>query len=78
VAVYTHKAPQLLNQLAGERIHRAEGLELYAVDPSLLSGLVSVLERRMKLGLSVTGGHLFASIGAASLSGEVARLAHGV
>src|SRR3954465_14989171 len=46
VAVYTHKGPQLLNQLAGERIHRAETLELYAIDRDLLSGLVSRLERR--------------------------------
>jgi uncharacterized protein YaeQ len=77
VAVYTHKPQQLLNQLAGERIHRSDGLELYAIDPGLLSGLVSLLERRMKLALSVTGAHLFLSVGEASLAGEVARLAHG-
>ena len=77
VAVYTHKPQQLLNQLAGERIHRSEGLELYAIDHGLLSGVVSVLERRMKLALSITGAHLFLSIGEASLAGEVARLAHG-
>jgi uncharacterized protein YaeQ len=78
VAVYTHKAQQLLNQLAGERIHRSEALELYAIDLGLLSGVVALLERRMKLALSVTGGHLFVSSGEASLSGEVARLAHSV
>jgi uncharacterized protein YaeQ len=76
VAVYTHKAPQLLNQLAGEKIHRSEGLELYAIEPGLISGLVSLLERRMKLGLSVTGGHLFVSMGEANLAGEVTRLAY--
>src|SRR5918997_7076013 len=33
VAVYTHRPPaQLLRALAGERIHRADALELYAVD----------------------------------------------
>jgi len=32
VAVYTHKDPaQLLGKLAGERIHRAEALEVYGV-----------------------------------------------
>lgn len=76
VAVYTHKAEQLLNQLAGERIHRAEALELYAIDPELLSGVVSRLKRRTALDLSVTGGHLFLSIDEASLAGEVARLVH--
>jgi hypothetical protein len=53
-------------------------LELYAIDLGLLSGVVALLERRMKLALSVTGGHLFVSSGEASLSGEVARLAHSV
>jgi uncharacterized protein YaeQ len=76
VAVYTHKAPQLLNQLAGEKIHRSEGLELYAIEPGLISGLVSLLERRMKLALSVTGAHLFLSMGEANLAGEVTRLAY--
>ena len=33
VAVYTHKDPaRLVASLAGERIHRVEALELYAVD----------------------------------------------
>src|SRR5580765_3470007 len=37
VAVYTHKDPALLlKQLAGETIHRAEALELYAIDRALL------------------------------------------
>jgi uncharacterized protein YaeQ len=76
VAVYTHKAQQLLNQLAGERIHRAEALELYAIDPGLVSGVVSRLERRSAFDLSVSGGHLFLSIGEASFDGEVSRLAH--
>jgi hypothetical protein len=52
-------------------------LELYALDLGLLSGVVALLERRMKLALSITGAHLFLSIGAASLSGELARLSHG-
>jgi hypothetical protein len=74
--VYTHKAQQLLNQLAGERIHRAEALELYAIDPGLVSGVASRLERRSAFDLSVSGGHLFLSIGEASFDGEVSRLAH--
>jgi uncharacterized protein YaeQ len=77
VAVYTHKPRQLLSQLAGERIHRAEALELYAIDLPLLAGVVSRLKRRMAFALSVTGGHLFLSIDDASLAGELARLAQG-
>lgn len=75
VAVYTHKPPAtLLRQLEGERIHRAEAIELYALDRDLVAGLVQRLERRMTFDLSVTDGHLFLSIGSDTLSGELERL----
>jgi len=75
VAVYTHKDPaQLRRQLAGEKIHRVEALELYAFDRELIAGLVGRLERRMRFGLSVTDRHLFLSIGDITLSGAVERV----
>jgi uncharacterized protein YaeQ len=75
VAVYTHKDPaQIRHQLAGERIHRSEALELYAIDRELIAGLVQRLERRMALALSVTDRHLFLSVGDATLSGTVERV----
>ncbi|MSQ88507.1 MAG: YaeQ family protein [Betaproteobacteria bacterium] len=75
VVVYTHKDPaQLRLQLAGERIHRADALELYAVDRELIDGLVKRLGRRMKIDLSVTDRHLFLSIGATTLSGALERI----
>ncbi len=75
VALYTHKDPaQIQRQLAGERIHRSEALELYAIDRDLIAGLVRLLERRMKIDLSVTDRHLFLSIGDATLSGAVERI----
>ena len=75
VAVYIHKEPAiLLRQLADQRIHRAEALELYAVDRELLAGLVARLDRRMQLGLTVTDRHLYLTVGTDTLSGEVVRL----
>jgi uncharacterized protein YaeQ len=74
VAVYTHKGSTLRHQLAGEKIHRAEELELYAFDREFLAGLVARLERRMAFDLSVTDRHLFLSIGGATLSGEIERI----
>ncbi|HYR37142.1 MAG TPA: YaeQ family protein [Burkholderiales bacterium] len=75
VAVYTHKPPAaLLRQLAGERIHRAETIELYAFDRELIAGMVARLERRMAFDLSVTDAHLFISMEGVTLSGEVTRL----
>jgi uncharacterized protein YaeQ len=75
VAVYTHKAPALMRGLQGERIHRAEAIELYAFDRDLIAGLVARLERRMAFDLSVTDAHLFVSLPGVTLSGEVRRLA---
>jgi uncharacterized protein YaeQ len=78
VVVYTHKDPApLLRQLAETRIHRAEALEIYAVDRALLAALSERLERRMVLELAVTDRHLFVTLGATVLSGVVTPLALG-
>jgi uncharacterized protein YaeQ len=75
VAVYTQKESRhLLRQLAGERIHRAEALELYALDRGLIAGLAARLDRRMAFALSVADRHLFVTIGGATLNGGVERL----
>jgi uncharacterized protein YaeQ len=75
VAVYTHKDPaQFLKQLAGERIHRDDALELYALDRRLIAALVARLERRVAFSLSVTDRELFLSIGDENLTGAVVRL----
>ena len=75
VAVYTHKDPaQFLKQLAGERIHRSDALELYAIDRALVGALVARLERRVAFSLSVNDRELYLSIGEDNLSGSVVRL----
>jgi uncharacterized protein YaeQ len=75
VVVYTHKDPTpFLKQLAGERIHHAEALELYAIDRLLVSALVARLERRVAFSLSVTDHELYLSIGAENLTGAIVRL----
>jgi uncharacterized protein YaeQ len=76
VAVYTHKdVAQLVARLRGERIHRADELELYAMDRELLTNLVSRLTRRIAMSVTVMERHLYVSIGADSLSGIVERVA---
>lgn len=78
VAVYTHKDPaQFLKQLAGERIHNADALELYAFDRALISALVERLERRVAFSLSVTDRELYLSIGEDNLTGGITRLTVG-
>jgi uncharacterized protein YaeQ len=74
VAVYTHKDPAvLLSQLAGERIHRAQSLEIYSIDRELLFAFVARLQRRTAFDLSVTDRHVFMNIDGTTLAGEIAR-----
>lgn len=74
VVVYTHKDPRMvIRQWAGERIHRAADLELYHVDHALLSALVARLERRMVFALSVSGAHLYVTLGGDVIAGPVTR-----
>ena len=76
VAVYIHKDPtQLLRNLSGERIHRGEALELYAMDRAFLAAVVARLERRMAFALSINERELYMSIGDATLTGAVRRCA---
>ena len=72
VAVYTHHdAGRYWGSLAGERIHRAERVELYGLDRVLMAALVARLERRMAFDLSVTDGVLYLTLGGELLSGPV-------
>lgn len=74
VAVYTHKdVERLAANLAGERIHRAGALELYAVDRALVAALAARLDRRMAFTLSVSGRELFVALGTETLTGAVTR-----
>jgi uncharacterized protein YaeQ len=74
VVVYTHKdAAALVRQLSGARIHRAESVEIHAVDRPLLDALVGRLERRTRFDLAVTERHLYVAIGGEALDGVVDR-----
>jgi uncharacterized protein YaeQ len=76
VVVYTHKDPaQLVRALDGERIHRADALELYALDRLLIGELVTHRERRTTFDLTVTEGHLYVGIDGETLAGAVERIA---
>jgi uncharacterized protein YaeQ len=75
VVVYCHKeGAQWLKGLAAASIHRADALELYAIDRSLIAQLVARLDRRMAFSVSINDRELYVSIGDANLSGAVQRL----
>jgi uncharacterized protein YaeQ len=72
VAVYTHHdAGRYWDSLAGERIHRAAELELYALDRPLMAALVERLERRTAFDLSVSDGALYLTIGGTLITGAL-------
>jgi uncharacterized protein YaeQ len=77
VAVYAHReVTPWLARLAGERIYRAEELEIYVMDRDLVAALVARLERRMDFDLSVSERTLYVSMGEETLTGtmELRRL----
>ena len=75
VVVYVHKDPaQFLKQLAGAKIHRAEALELYAIDRDLVKALVARLERRLAFSVSIADRELYVSIGVDNLTGQIVPL----
>ena len=75
VAVYCHKeGAQWLKGLAAAGIHRADALQLFALDRSLIAQLVARLDRRMSFSVSITDRELYVSIGNDNLTGTVEPL----
>ena len=64
VAVYTHRdVRQLLEQLKGAKIHRAEEIPVRAFDRIMIEEIAELLDRRSSFALMVSGGELTLSIG---------------
>ena len=55
----------------GERIHRRDALEIYAVDRDFLAAWVARLTRRMKFHLSISDGQIYLVLDEATLTGIV-------
>lgn len=76
VALYTHKEPRLLmRNYEGARIHKAEQVEVYAIDRALLESLASHLDRRNTWTMSVSDRQVFIDVAGTSYDGAVERLA---
>lgn len=74
VAVYTHKDPaQWVTRLSAAKVHRAEKLEVFALDRAWLAQLVSRLERRMQFSLARSEGDIYLSIGDHTFQTVLAR-----
>ncbi|MES2179590.1 MAG: YaeQ family protein [Gemmatimonadota bacterium] len=74
VVIYTHRdAARLASQLAGEKIHRVEALELYGIDRELIDGLVTRLDRRNAWEMSVTDRHVYVAVQGDTIEGDIIR-----
>jgi uncharacterized protein YaeQ len=72
VVVFTHHDPATVKRaLAGRPIYRAERVEIYAVETPLLDGLEAATGRDTLWALVRTGGELYVTIGAQTLSGTL-------
>jgi uncharacterized protein YaeQ len=72
VVVYTHKDPvQLLRQLAGERIHQADEIEIYSFERAMIAGIVERLERRMAMTVSIADRHLLVALDNVVIEGAI-------
>jgi len=75
VVVYpTRDTTPWLARLAGERIHRAEHIEVKVIDTALINTLAARLERRMDFDLSVSEGAIYVVMTDETLSGSVEQI----
>ncbi|HUS23627.1 MAG TPA: YaeQ family protein [Candidatus Binatia bacterium] len=71
-AVYTHRdAEPLVRELAGQRIHRAADIPVYAFERDFMETASAALPRRADLSLSVTGRHLYLDMEGRTFSSAV-------
>jgi uncharacterized protein YaeQ len=76
VVVYTHKDPTPWTaRLAGERIHRVESVELYALDRTWLASFAAKLERRMSFSLTLSEQTVYLSLGEETLACVIEKIA---
>jgi uncharacterized protein YaeQ len=71
-AVYTHRAvEQLLSQLSGKKIYRAEEIPVYSLDPRFVSDVAERIERRASLSITRSDGELFVDVAGQSFRSAI-------
>ncbi|MBN8616482.1 MAG: YaeQ family protein [Deltaproteobacteria bacterium] len=64
VVVYAYQRPkELAKQIVEAKVHRADQLEVRALDPAFLDRVAATLDRNNRWELSVSGGGLYLTIG---------------
>lgn len=74
VAVFTADDPAFLQREArGARVHRADDIELWCVEPGLLDAIEAKIDRNASLTVVHTEGILYVTVGDAHVQGAVRR-----
>jgi uncharacterized protein YaeQ len=74
VVVFTQHDPRLLLREAESRpIHKAEQIEVYALEPAFLARLGALTDRNARWTLLRNDGQLYVTVGAETVSGTVTR-----
>src|SRR5262245_51168214 len=74
VIVFTQHDPRLLVQQAGTRdIHKADQIEIYALEPRFLDQLGALTDRNARWTLMRNDGVIYVTVGDKTLSGKVAK-----
>jgi uncharacterized protein YaeQ len=75
VVVYAHRdVSAWLARIRAQEIHRADKIEVYAVDRELISAFAARLNRRMRFDCVCAERHLYLSFGDSTVEGGVARI----
>ncbi len=78
VVVYTHDLAQLQRQAQGQRIHAADAIEVWSIDPAFVDALAAELGRRAQIELTRTDGSLYVTVdGGSSLVSTIVRTSIG-
>ena len=74
VAVYTHRhVTQLISQLSGKKIHRAEEIPIYALEQRFVSDVAGLIERRASISITRSDGELFVDVAGQSFRSTIAE-----
>ena len=70
-AVYTHRGRQLLSQLEGSKVHKAEDVPIYTLDSEFIDSVAKRIDRRSSIGLSITEQQIYLTIDGKNFSTSI-------
>jgi uncharacterized protein YaeQ len=73
VAVFTSELSNLKRTAAGQKIHRADEIEVWPFEASFLDAIVAKMDKRTKLELTRNDGQLYVAVGGTTLEAPLAR-----